>query len=206
MTKLLFTDLVFAAALMGAGCSTSPAGHGGAGASAGGSSGTTASGGAGPASAGTSGTPGAAGSAGGGSGGASTIDSAGAGGAGGVGAGGGGAPGTPPIGVGDQPWPAPLSEELTGQWIWLADNGPANTWSAFRKKVTLASVPASARALIAADSKYWLWITVNGAAVFAAGAFTPGVTGVASAVESNGYVKLAVAPGRWTVVASSVSP
>jgi hypothetical protein len=45
-------------------------------------------------------------------------------------------------------------------------------------------------------------ISVNGTAVFAAGAFTPGVTGVMSATESNGYVKLAVTPGKWTMVAS----
>jgi hypothetical protein len=48
-------------------------------------------------------------------------------------------------------------------------------------------------------------ITVNGTAVFAAGAFKPGVTGVISAAESNGYVKLAVAPGRWAVVASGAA-
>jgi hypothetical protein len=63
-----------------------------------------------------------------------------------------------PVGVGAQPWPAPLTESLTGKWIWRTENGPANNWSAFRKKVTLSSVPGSARALIAADSKYWLWI------------------------------------------------
>ena len=45
-------------------------------------------------------------------------------------------------------------------------------------------------------------ISVNGMDVFAAGTFTPGVTGVMFAGESAGYVKLALAPGRWSVVAS----
>ena len=86
----------------------------------------------------------------------SGVDTAGAGGTSGAGA--GGTAGAPPMGVGAQPWPAPLTQALTGQWIWQTADGPANTWSAFRKKLTLSSVPADARALIAADSKYWLWI------------------------------------------------
>jgi hypothetical protein len=48
-------------------------------------------------------------------------------------------------------------------------------------------------------------ISVNGTDVFAAGAFKPGVTGVMSAAESGGYVKLEVAPGKWTVVASGAA-
>jgi hypothetical protein len=80
--------------------------------------------------------------------------------------------GSSPHGIGDVPWPEPLSQSLTGQWIWQADNGPANTWSAFRKKVTLSSIPPSARALIAADSKYWLW--VNGKQVVFEGALKRG--------------------------------
>lgn len=118
-----------------------------------GASGTTATGAAGPTAAGSAGTPGASGSAGAGGSGSGGDARGGV-----SGVGGGGDAGPSPMGVGDQAWPAPLTESLTGQWIWQADNGPANTWSVFRKKVTLASVPASARALIAADSKYWLWI------------------------------------------------
>jgi alpha-L-rhamnosidase len=45
-------------------------------------------------------------------------------------------------------------------------------------------------------------ISVNGTDVFAAGTFTPGVTGVTFADESGGYVKLTLEPGKWNVVAS----
>jgi hypothetical protein len=48
-------------------------------------------------------------------------------------------------------------------------------------------------------------ISVNGTEVFAAGAFKPTVAGVMSASESEGYVKLAVAPGKWNVVASGAA-
>ncbi|MEO8212630.1 MAG: alpha-L-rhamnosidase C-terminal domain-containing protein [Myxococcales bacterium] len=70
------------------------------------------------------------------------------------------------------PWPAPLTQAFTGQWIWQAASGPANTWIAFRKTVSLSSPPASVKALIAADSKYWLWI--NGRAVVFEGALKRG--------------------------------
>ena len=61
---------------------------------------------------------------------------------------------------------------FTGQWIWQAADGPANTWIAFRKTVSLSNPPASVKALIAADSKYWLWI--NGRAVVFEGALKRG--------------------------------
>ena len=70
------------------------------------------------------------------------------------------------------PWPAPLTQVFTGQWIWQAADGPANTWIAFRKTVSLSNPPASVKALIAADSKYWLWI--NGRAVVFEGALKRG--------------------------------
>ena len=56
-----------------------------------------------------------------------------------------------------------MTQEFTGQWIWQAADGPANTWIGFRKTVSLSNPPASVKALIAADSKYWLWI--NGRAM-----------------------------------------
>jgi alpha-L-rhamnosidase len=127
----------------------------------------TAGGAAGPTDAGSGGTP-ATGTSGAGASGGSDVGT----GAGASGASAGGSAGAPPIGVGNQPWPEPLSESLTGQWIWQAENGPANSWSAFRRKVALASVPASVRALIAADSKYWLWI--NGKQVVFEGALKRG--------------------------------
>ena len=70
------------------------------------------------------------------------------------------------------PWPEPLTQVFTGQWIWQAADGPANTWIAFRKTVSLSNPPASVKALIAADSKYWLWI--NGRAVVFEGALKRG--------------------------------
>jgi hypothetical protein len=44
------------------------------------------------------------------------------------------------------------------QWIGTGTNSPENKWSAFRKHFTLQTVPASAVARIAVDSKYWLWV------------------------------------------------
>ncbi|MGD0037334.1 MAG: glycoside hydrolase family 78, partial [Bacteroidota bacterium] len=48
--------------------------------------------------------------------------------------------------------------QWTANWIWQNADGPSNTWMCFRKTVTLSSVPSTAYARIAADSKYWLWI------------------------------------------------
>lgn len=44
------------------------------------------------------------------------------------------------------------------QWIWGDEDGPDNTWRCFRKEFDLASIPTSAVAKVAADSKFWLWI------------------------------------------------
>lgn len=53
-------------------------------------------------------------------------------------------------------------------WIWGAEAGPANRWMILRKTFELPRAPESAEALIAAESKYWLW--VNGRlAVFEGG-------------------------------------
>ena len=43
-------------------------------------------------------------------------------------------------------------------WIWQKQDGPPNTWMCFRKSFTLGVVPRTARARIAVDSKYWLWV------------------------------------------------
>lgn len=43
-------------------------------------------------------------------------------------------------------------------WIWTSAQGPANTWLALRKKVTLSAKPARALTKIAAENKYWLYI------------------------------------------------
>lgn len=51
---------------------------------------------------------------------------------------------------------------LAGEAKWLAPKGEnvdrPNCWAAFRKDFKVDSVPQSAKAKIAADSKYWLWI------------------------------------------------
>ena len=64
----------------------------------------------------------------------------------------------------------------TAKWIAVDDknaNNP-NTWTAFRKDVTLASVPKSLVARISVDSKYWLWI--NGELVVFEGGLKRGPT------------------------------
>ena len=48
-------------------------------------------------------------------------------------------------------------------------------------------------------------ISVNGTDVFGAGAFKPGVAGVTFVDESGGYVKLALEPGKWNVVAKGAA-
>ncbi len=55
----------------------------------------------------------------------------------------------------------PNAKKYTGQWIWQATDGPANTWTCFRKTIDLTSVPTKVVASIAAESKYWLWINGN---------------------------------------------
>lgn len=65
--------------------------------------------------------------------------------------------------------PAPASAvNWTANWIWQSVDGPSNTWMAFRKTFNLSSIPGTALANIATDTKYWMWI--NGTmAVFEGG-------------------------------------
>jgi alpha-L-rhamnosidase len=58
------------------------------------------------------------------------------------------------------------------QWIWQQEDGPANTWMAFRKTITIDAVPSEAITKIAVDSKYWLWI--NGEMVIFEGGLARG--------------------------------
>ena len=55
-----------------------------------------------------------------------------------------------------------IGSVLAGGAKWLAPNEEnvdrPNCWAAFRKDFNVDSVPQSAKAKIAADSKYWLWI------------------------------------------------
>jgi alpha-L-rhamnosidase len=46
----------------------------------------------------------------------------------------------------------------TAKWIWQSVDGPSDTWMCFRKTFSLSSIPATALADIAVDSKYWMWI------------------------------------------------
>lgn len=59
-------------------------------------------------------------------------------------------------------------------WIWQEADGPANTWSCFRKTFLLDEIPLTAKARIAVDSKYWLWI--NGKEVILEGGLKRGPT------------------------------
>lgn len=53
--------------------------------------------------------------------------------------------------VRERPWQAKWISTMVCQNI-------ANTWLAYRKKIIIETKPAAAKARIAADSKYWLWI------------------------------------------------
>lgn len=66
-------------------------------------------------------------------------------------------------GVGIAPW-GPISGSSLG--------GSSNLWTCFRKSFSLTSVPSSAPARIAVDSKYWLW--VNGTLVVREGGLKRG--------------------------------
>ncbi len=50
------------------------------------------------------------------------------------------------------------SVEWKAQWIWQEEDGPPNSWVAFRKEFDLKKAPEKVTANISADSKYWLWI------------------------------------------------
>lgn len=50
------------------------------------------------------------------------------------------------------------AQDKQAEWIWQKDDGPVNTWMAFRKEINLEQLPKSALTKIAVDSKYWLWI------------------------------------------------
>jgi len=58
------------------------------------------------------------------------------------------------------------------QWIWQAEDGPTNSWVAFRREIKIAQVPATVIANISADSKYWMWI--NGELVVVEGSVARG--------------------------------
>ncbi|MEN8880631.1 MAG: LamG-like jellyroll fold domain-containing protein [Polaribacter sp.] len=64
------------------------------------------------------------------------------------------------------------SVNAQSQWIWQQEDGPANTWMAFRKTITIDAVPSEAIVNIAVDSKYWLWI--NGEMVLFEGGLARG--------------------------------
>ncbi len=49
-------------------------------------------------------------------------------------------------------------KERQAQWIWQQQDGPANTWVAFRKTFNLDESPAEALTKLSVDTKYWLWI------------------------------------------------
>lgn len=62
------------------------------------------------------------------------------------------------------------------RWITASEGNvdAENTWIAFRKDITLGSIPMKVEASIAADSKYWLWI--NGEMVVFEGQLKRGPT------------------------------
>jgi alpha-L-rhamnosidase len=82
------------------------------------------------------------------------------------------------------------SQSWSGQWIWQMQDGPANTWSCFRKSFNIDTLPNKAIAKIAVDSKYWLW--VNGKMVIFEGGLKNGPSPNNSyydTVDLTGYLK-----------------
>ena len=49
-------------------------------------------------------------------------------------------------------------EEWRAEWIGMQEPAGTNAWLCFRKQSALPSVPLTARARIACDSKYWFWV------------------------------------------------
>ena len=73
------------------------------------------------------------------------------------------------------------------KWIWQKEDGPANTWVAFRKSFHLNETPNQALAKIAVDTKYWLW--VNGEMVLFEGGLARG-----AAPDTNYYDEVDLKP------------
>jgi len=76
------------------------------------------------------------------------------------------------------------------KWIWQQEDGPANTWVAFRKSFHLNETPNQALAKIAVDTKYWLWI--NGEMVLFEGGLARGAapnTNYYDVVDLKPYLK-----------------
>jgi hypothetical protein len=73
------------------------------------------------------------------------------------------------------------------KWIWQEQDGPANTWVAFRESFNLNEVPEQAIANIAVDTKYWLW--VNGEMVVFEGGLARG-----AAPNTNYYDEVDLKP------------
>jgi len=67
--------------------------------------------------------------------------------------------------------PTLVSGETAASWIGPSQTA-ANQWIRFRKTFSLEEVPARAQAVIAADSKYWLWL--NGTLVVREGGLKRG--------------------------------
>ncbi len=68
-----------------------------------------------------------------------------------------------------------VKTDWTARWIWDASDGSKkNVWMAFRKTVTVTTVPTELIAHIAADSRYWLYL--NGQQVVFEGSVKRGPT------------------------------
>lgn len=86
-----------------------------------------------------------------------------------------------------------MSVNWQAEWIWTNEYaGQPNKWVAMRKEVNLANVQDTVKALISADTKYWLWI--NGELVVFEGSYTGGPSPVKPAprvdffpIASNKY-------------------
>ncbi|WP_044211335.1 alpha-L-rhamnosidase C-terminal domain-containing protein [Flammeovirga sp. OC4] len=76
------------------------------------------------------------------------------------------------------------------KWLWQEDEGPANTWVAFRKNFDIKDIPSDANIKIAVDTKYWLW--VNGEMILFEGGLARGAgpnTNYFDIVDLSEYLK-----------------
>lgn len=86
--------------------------------------------------------------------------------------------------------------EWSAQWIWSEERTAADTWMCFRKEVEIRHSPLLARARIAVDSRYWLW--VDGTPVITEGGLNRGPypgAGYHDLVDLTDYLH----PGRNTL-------
>lgn len=86
-----------------------------------------------------------------------------------------------------------IEREWNAQWIWHEKDSSSNMWMCFRKDIELPEGINSARAWVAAETKYWLWL--NGRQVVFEGGLNRGPEpgrGYYDVVDLKNYLKRGV--------------